>query len=80
MLLQRTDGWVAGWFPSLYLNDLNGCLSMKFAVCAGLISMRSLENPFFLSTYIASGSQNAAPKQEEISQRSQAVLRMTATY
>lgn len=77
---KRTGGWVAGWLPSLYLDDLNDCLSVKFAACAGLISMRCVENPFFLSWYIWSGSQNAAPKQEEISRRSQAVLRMTTAY
>lgn len=79
-LCKRTDGWMAGWVPSLYLDDLNDCLSVKFAACAGVISTGCVENQFFLSWYISSGSQNAAPKQEEISRRSQVVLRMTTTY
>lgn len=33
MRLQQTDGWVAGWLLSLYLDELNDCLFMIFAVC-----------------------------------------------
>lgn len=62
MLLQRTDRWVAGWLPSLYLDDLNDCLSVKFAVCAGLISTRCLENPFFLIFIYLEWESKRSPK------------------
>lgn len=80
MMLLQKDWWMSGWMVTfsnwwskwLFISDVcSMCGSNKHEMC---------RESFFLSWYISSGSQNAAPKQEEISRRSQAVLRMTTTY
>lgn len=81
MMLLQTDWWMSGWMVTFSVSGWSKWLFISEVCCmCGSNKHEMCRESIFLSWYISSGRQNAAPKQEEISRRSQAVLRMTTAY